>query len=120
VHRSPIPADSVARRFQRAFEAAGLQVISKKQLGDTIWVSGHPGLTVRSPYQSRAVAYWHGDSTHYRYYVAITAASETADRADSPNLVAFCGQIAKAAAIPGSTPREPTGEEQLAVWTRRP
>jgi hypothetical protein len=122
VHRSSLTVDSVALRFRRAFEAVGLQATSQKRLGDTIWVYGDSSRgTSGSRYRSRAVAYQHGDTTRYRYYVELAASSDTAAaRTDSPNLVGICGHIAKAAAIRGSTPREPTGEESLAVWTRRP
>jgi hypothetical protein len=121
VHRSPLPVDSVAWRFGRAFEAVGLQATSQA-LGDTIWVYGNPTGGARSArFRSRAVAYQHGDSTRYRYYVELAAPLDTARaQTDRPNLIGVCGQIAKVAAIPGSTPREPTGEESLAVWTRRP
>ena len=79
-------------------------------MGDTSWIvsgPGHPG-SQDSVARVRAVAFWNGDSTLYRLYVAT-----------SGPLIAFCQRIANAAAIPGVTPRNLTGEESLAVWKIR-
>jgi hypothetical protein len=112
VHRSPLAVDSVAQRFERAFAAVGLDSISTAKSGDTIWVVSRG---------SRAVVYWHGDSTHYRYYFQAVPLLDVPQKVDSKGVpVSLCERIAQAAAIPGSTPREPTGEEKLPVWTRRP
>jgi hypothetical protein len=115
VLRTTLPPDTVAARFERAFAAVGLAGGGWTRRGDTAWAhAGLPG----ARYASRAVAYRRGDSTHFRYYVA--GAPGLAPRDSAPNVVALCGRIARAAAIPTSTPASPTGDESLSVWRRRP
>jgi hypothetical protein len=113
VQRSPLPADSVARRLLGAFRTAGLEAVAQSHVGDTLWVFGNPRTfpSGQLEFRARAVAYQDGDSTHYRVYFA---------NVPSADGIGLCQQIFRAAAIPGVTPREPTGEESLAVWTRRP
>ena len=122
VMRSPLRPDSVAVRFQRAFTAVGMTGATWTHNADTAWV--HAGPTALSEsggatYESRVVAYWYGDSTHYRQYVAVTALA-----GDSVNLgqrtIPFCGATARAADVQGSAPQTPTGEETLKIWTRTP
>jgi hypothetical protein len=127
VMRTTLPLDSVATRFERAFAAAGLAGAIPTYRGDTAWV--HAGPTpVGDPAivsESRVVAYRHGDSTHFRHFVAIAPhATGRPQRADTSNLaghrIGLCARILRAAAIPSWAPREPTGEETLDVWKRRP
>ena len=120
VHRSPWKADTVAQHFKRAFDVLGLDSISSTRIGDTIWVSARARPDTSATFHSRAVAYWHGDSTHYRYYVQVVPTADMLRRGEIPSGVGFCGRIAQAAAIVGSTPREPTGDERLPVWTGKP
>ncbi|MEJ7809568.1 MAG: hypothetical protein WKG32_04040 [Gemmatimonadaceae bacterium] len=125
VLRSTLPPDSVAARFERAFTTVGLTGATRTRSADTAWVHAGPTPLGGRQHESRAVAYWHGDSTHFRYYVAIAPASQgRAQPADTlerePGHIGFCGEIARAAAIQTSAPRSPTGEESLTVWTRIP
>jgi hypothetical protein len=122
VMRSPLSQDSVARSFQQAFNAVGLTNPTIIRMADTAWVHAGPTRMAESGgaiYESRVVAYWHGDSTHYRQYIAITP-----QPGDSVNLgqraIPFCGATARAAAVQGSAPRAPTGEETLTIWNRTP
>jgi hypothetical protein len=129
VLRSALPPDTVAIRFQRAFTTVGLTDASWTHGGDTAWARAGPtplsGRHAGAMYSSRAVAFRRGDSTHFRYYVAIALPpGGQMARPDTVNVGArqidFCGEIARAAAIPTSAPRSPTGEETLTVWTRTP
>lgn len=112
VLRSSLPPDSVAARFERAYAAVGLAGVRRVQLGDTAWVQTTPVVLDGVLRASRAVAYRRGDSTHFRYFVG----SRESEGAAGP--LSLCVRIAQAAAIGWSAPREPTGEESLAVWSR--
>lgn len=132
VMRSTLPPDSVAARFERAFTAVGLTGAARTRQADTAWAHAGPTLLggpSGATYAGRAVAYWHGDSTHFRYYLAAgparagraQPAADTVDPSSNPasgRRIALCGEIARAAAIGGSVPRDPTGDEGLDVWTR--
>ena len=127
VAQSPLPADSVAAHFQRAFATLGLTGASWARSADTAWA--HAGPTPlergsgRTTYASRVVAYWHGDSTHFRWYVAMPRAgeSQSADTASrSGDMIGFCGDISRAAAVHGLAPQWPNGEDTLPVWRARP
>ena len=129
VLRTVLPPDSVAVRFHRGFSAAGLSGGTWTQRADTAWAHAGPlalgAGTAAMTYESRAVAYRRGDSTHFRYYVGNTRNAAGASRpTDSLELgrrrIALCAEIARGAAIPMSVPRAPTGEEALDVWTRIP
>jgi hypothetical protein len=122
VMRSPLSPDSLALSFQQAFKTVGLTNPTMTRLADTAWVRAGPTRMAESAgaiYESRVVAYWHGDSTHYRQYVAITR-----QPGDSVNFgqrsIPFCAATARAASVRGSAPQAPTGEETLKIWTRRP
>jgi hypothetical protein len=128
VLRSALPPDTVAIRFQRAFTAVGLTDATWTRSADTAWARAGPtllsGRYAGATYASRAVAYRRGDSTLFRHYVAIALPTDRQmPRPDTVNMgarqISFCGEIARAAAIPTSVPRSPTGEETLTVWTRR-
>jgi hypothetical protein len=69
------------------------------------------------------VAYRRGDSTRYRYFVRTTRATitdTTADSSGGQSIIPLCTAVARAAAIPGVQPPQPTGEEALPVWRWRP
>jgi hypothetical protein len=128
VLRSTRPPDSVAARFTHAFIQAGFRAVTFKRNADTAWsTASATQLDVAGPaiFTSRAVAYWHGDSTHFRYYVGVQplpaqngAFPDSAHK--GKNLLALCVQIARSAAIGWSAPRDPTGDEGLAIWSRVP
>lgn len=129
VLQTTLPPDSVAAHFQRGYTALGLTGATWTHSADTAWAHAGPTpLVGRSPagatYESGAVAYSHGDSTHFRYYVAINPPPQGWQPADSLVLsgrtIGFCGEVNRAADFRWSGPREPTGEESLAVWRRRP
>jgi hypothetical protein len=129
VLRSPLQPDTVAIRFLRAFTTVGLAHAAWTRSGDTAWARAGPTqLSDRhggAMYSSRAVAYRRGDSTHFRHYVAIALSPDGRVAAvDTVGMgarqIGFCGEIARAAALPTSVPRSPTGEETLTVWTRTP
>lgn len=117
VMRSPLPPDSVAAHFQRAFTAVGLTGSTWTGSADTAWAHAGPTALGASgaTYGSRVVAYWHGDSTHFRQYVSMAP-----QPGDSANPIGLCQEIGRAAAVPTSVPREPTGEETLKLWSRIP
>jgi hypothetical protein len=115
VMRSPLPPDSVAIRFQRAFTAVGLSASAWTRSADTAWAHAGPTRMSGATYASRVIAYWHGDSTHFRQYISIAA-----QPSDTINPIGFCQDISRAAAVPTSVPRTPTGEESLKLWTRIP
>ena len=128
VLRSARTADSVASRFTQAFIATGFNEVTFIRRADTAWATAAPTLlTLRDSVQvsSRAVAYWHGDSTHFRYFVSLGPAPTTrVGGTDSVNfggaLLDMCSRIARAAAIGWSAPRSLTGDESLAIWSRIP
>lgn len=128
VLRSARAADSVAARFTQAFIAAGFDKVTFARQADTAWATAAPTLlTLRDSVlvSSRAVAYWHGDSTHFRYFVSVgSAPTAKVGGTDSVNvggnLLDMCSRIARAAAIGWSAPRSLTGDESLAIWSRIP
>jgi hypothetical protein len=94
---------------------------------DTAWARAGPTPLARglagAAYESRAMAYWHGDSTHFRWYVAVAPPPRGWAHPDDSlavNRVGLCGEISRAAAVHGLAPGSPTGDESLAVWRRRP
>ena len=107
VQRSPLPVDSVINRFAKAFRAVGVAPTSPQSAGDTSWIvaSGNDSVRQDSIVRVRAVAFRKGDSTLYRNFVTASGPA-----------ISTCQRIAVAAAIPGLTPRNPTGEESMAVW----
>ena len=129
VLRSRRTPDSVAARFRRAYSELRLARITTGTWGDTVWAHAGPTWvstnTTNASYESGAVAYSRGDSTHFRYYVTIAAPpggwirqsdSVEANRRD----IDFCADIARHAAIGWTAPNEPTGEESLSVWNANP
>lgn len=128
VLRSVRPPDSVTARFTQVFIQAGFSTVTFKRNADTAWsTASATQLDVDGPaiFSSRAVAYWHGDSTHFRYFVRVqpppTQRGASPDSFDkSKHLLGLCTQIARSAAIGWTQPREPTGDERLAIWSRVP
>jgi hypothetical protein len=125
VLRSARSPDSVAARFTQAFRAIGFSSVAHSKQGDTVWATAGPTDLgpVGAMFASRAVAYWHGDSTHFRYFVAVGRSTHTQVRdtvARGRLLIDMCTQIARAARIGWSAPVSPTGDEELTVWHRRP
>lgn len=129
VLRSDLPPDSVAAHFERAFTAAGLSDATWRHRGDTAWAHAGPtalgGEPAGARVESRAVAYWHGDSTHFRYYVDLASPpggwAPTADTTKrSARRIGFCQDIAQRVGFRWSRPPDPTGEESLRLWTRMP
>jgi hypothetical protein len=136
VFRTALPPDSVAEHFVRAFDKLGLTRASWTQRGDTTWA--HAGPTKLdadwrgATYAARVVAYRRGDSTHFRHFVSVAppaggwAASYDSVTADGRHVainpagasIGFCGMLGRAAAVHGTAPREPDGEEMLPLWTR--
>lgn len=133
VRRTTLPIDSVAVHFQRAFLAIGLTNASWTRSADTVTVQGGPtvidSLTVDTVYRSyatRAVAYRVGDTTRFRYFVAMDPAprgirqpSDAASRARQ-RLLDLCADIVRNYGMRSTEPREANGEDTLAVWRARP
>ena len=128
VLRSSRPADSVAARFASAYISAGFSNVVFRRNADTAWAAGAPAQLAgaNSPLAaSRAVAYWHGDSTHFRYFVSVghplAPGVRSTDSVDfGKHLLDLCATIARSAAIGWSAPRSATGDEALKIWTRIP
>jgi hypothetical protein len=83
-----------------------------------------PGRSPSMAYAMWAVAFRGADSTRYRYFVAATrlpppGASGDDTTAAAADVIPLCTAVARAAALPGVQPRQPTGEETLNVWRRR-
>jgi hypothetical protein len=129
VLRSARPPDSVAVRFQRAYQELMLGKVTSGRRGDTAWAHAGPSWisnrATNASYESGALAYPIGDSTHFRYYVTISAPpggwirqsdSVEASRGD----IDFCTNIARHASIGWTAPNNPTGEESLALWALDP
>lgn len=132
VYRSPLPADSVAARYVRAYESIGLGNATWSHTADTAWAQAGPatlGETDSSwTYAARVVAYQRGDSAHFRTYASATLpkAQSVTDSAralganpETGRRIAFCGRLARIAQVQGTAPRDPDGEEKLDVWRRR-
>jgi hypothetical protein len=130
-HRSTLPPDSIAVRFERAFAAVGFSGVTQGSAADTAWTQTEatvlPGAPPDALRTMWAVAYRRGDSTHYRYFVESARISPTETVAASgttpaapAGVILLCTAVARAAAIPGVQPPQPTGEEADEVWRRRP
>ena len=127
VFRSPLPPDSLAVHFQRAYSALGLTNATWTRQADTVWAHAGPtplnGDLASAVAESRVVGYLRNDSTYFRHYVAVLPPPGGWPH-DTVNVTArqieFCGEIGKAAAVNGWAPRNPDGEETLKVWTRMP
>ena len=121
--RTALAPDTVAERFERAYRTLGLGDGTLTHRADTAWARAGPtALDAGSNaalYASTVVAVRQGDSTSFRYFVEITLPSSATGAA--PDGMAFCGQIAKAAAVPWSRPqRRPNSEDSLPVFIGQP
>jgi hypothetical protein len=128
-NRSLLGPDSTAARFRSAYATVGFSAVRQGAAGDTAWVQASPVAFPDAPpgirYGMHAVAYQVGDSTHYRYFVAAFGAGPVPRTANDSialirDVIPRCVAVARAAAIPGIQPAEPTGEERLSVWRWRP
>lgn len=135
VFRTPLPPDSVATHFVRAFAQLGLRGGTWAQRGDTTWAHAEPTPLAAwhgGTYAARVVAYRVGDSTHFRHFVSVAPpaggwpVSYDSVTADSRHLsvnaagapIGFCGALGRAAEVHGTAPADPDGEEKLELWTR--
>lgn len=122
-NRTALPPDSVAARFEHAFAVVGLARAQRAALGDTTWVQSAPTVLPSAPVgralAMHAVAYAVGDSARYRYFVSAIGPAAAADSAWG-GVLPLCTAVARAAAIPGVQPAQPTGEETATVWRWRP
>lgn len=122
-NRTVLSPDSVVSRFQRAFSAVGLADAARGSLGDTVWLQSTARALGDSPaagqYAMHVVAYGAQDSTRYRYFLSTLGAPGTSE-APGPALIALCTAVAREAAVPGTQPAQPTGEEAASVWRWRP
>lgn len=122
-NRTALSPDSVVSRFQRAFSDVGLDDAVRGSLGDTVWLQSTERPLGDSPaagrYAMHVVAYGARDSTRYRYFLSTLGAPRTSV-APGRALIALCAAVAREAAIPGTQPAQPTGEEAAAVWRWRP
>jgi len=134
VFRSPLPLDTVAAHLVSAFTTLGLSNATSAQEGDTIRAEAGPTrLDERfgGTYSARMVAFRRGDSTLYRYFVVASPPSggwrpsydslDAAGRHVSVNPagseLGLCAAIASTSQNHGTAPKEPNGEESLAVWS---
>ena len=122
VMRSPLPLDTVTAKFERAFNSLGLSGVSSKRVADSSWVRAGPTALAQrggGTYTTRVIAYWDGQSTRFRQYVSLVpSASDSLN--EGARTISFCGAAGQAADVQAITPREPTGEESLKLWTREP
>ncbi len=117
VNRSLLPPDSVAVHFASAYAAIGFTNVHWAHVADTAWADAGP-TPIRPEesgvaYRAWAVAYRVADSTHYRYFVARVGQPPSAS-------IQLCAAIANRAALHGVQLPQPTGDETLSVWRRRP
>jgi hypothetical protein len=129
VLRAASAPDSIAGRFQRAYSELNLANVATGTWGDTAWAhagpSSAPMRTTNVLYESGALAYRTGDSTKFRYFVAISAPPggwiRSSDSvAASAGDLDFCADIARRASIRWSAPKSPTGEESMPLWDASP
>jgi hypothetical protein len=123
VLRTALPPDTVARRFERAYQTLGLGNVSLAHRADTAWARAGPTILEDDPtgasYASSAIAVRQGDSTSFRYFVEITRPSSATSAA--PDRIEFCGRVAKEARIAWSKPqRRPISADSLSVFMREP
>jgi hypothetical protein len=136
VIRSTLPADTVAARYRRAFVIAGLPNIRWVRSADTIWVRAGPAPVPTSQFAfdsvSRGATFWvravvfaHGDSTHFRLFVATVPAIGGRQTTDSTRGTDWtfpaCEASARAADVRWiKRAGDPGDEEKLPVWSRVP
>ena len=124
--RAPV---SVAARFRQAYAEMKLGRISSGELGDTTWAHAGPttviGQSTYGAYESGVMAYTRGDSTHFRYFISISAPpggwTHPGDSLQaSMGDIDFCADVARHASIGWTQPARPTGEESLSLWYATP
>ena len=129
VLRAASAPDSIAGRFQRAYSELNLANVATGKWGDTAWAhagpSSAPMRTTNVLYESGALSYPTGDSTKFRYFVAISAPPGGSTRssdsvAASAGDLDVCADIARRASIRWSAPKSPTGEESMPLWDASP
>ena len=137
VYRSELPLDTVATHLVNAFSTLGLGGATWERQGDTAWAHAGPThLASRfgGTFSARAVAFQHGDSTLYRYFVtadpppggwrhgydSVTVTGRHMSVIPAASALGLCASIASTAQNDGKAPKQPNGEETLAVWSSRP
>jgi hypothetical protein len=137
VYRSALPLDTVVAHLVNAFSVQGLTGAKWERQGDTAWASAGPTrLATRfgGTFAMRAVAFQRGDSTLYRYFVtaappaggwrpgydSVTTTGRHMSVTPASSAIGLCVGIASLARNGGIAPREPNGEETLAIWSSRP
>jgi hypothetical protein len=137
VYRSELPVDTVAVHLVNAFSALGLTDATWVRQGDTAWAHAGPTrLASRfgGTFAARAVAFQRGDSTLYRYFVtaapppggwrhgydSVTVTGGHISVIPASSYLGLCASIASTAQNGGKAPKQPNGEETLAVWSSRP
>jgi hypothetical protein len=135
VFRTPLPPDSVAVHFVRAFDELGLRGSTWKQRGDTTWARAAPtrlDAWSGGTFAARVVAVRMGDGTHFRHFIgvappvggwpvaydSVTAEGRHVVVNPAGATIGFCGALGRAARVHGTAPNEPDGEEKLDIWTR--
>ena len=133
VLRSPLPLDAVATGVVNAFTTLGLTNVSSAQQGDTIRVQAGPTRLADwygDTFLAGVVAFRHGDSTLFRYFVApapppggwspsrdsVTATGTHVIVNPEGRMVGLCAGISNIAKIDHTAPQAPNGEESMAVW----
>ena len=134
VFRTALPVDTVSVRFQRAFTSVGFTRATSAQQGDTARVAAGPtrlaGAWAGGTYAVRLVALRRGDSTYFRHFLRVapppdgwpapydsvtpTGARYTLTPANS--WIGLCGVVSQRAQVHGWAPRDPNGQEALALW----
>jgi hypothetical protein len=121
--RSP---DSLAKTFKHAYERLGFKRAAISAVADTSWVTSGPtpleDVANGIVYQSRMVAYDHGDSTHFRFFVEYPPESDSivhSETQNRPGPISLCGRVAGTTGIKWSPLMKPDGEEKLSVWRSR-
>lgn len=127
--RTTLPPDTVASRYVQAFTSLGLSAASASHLADTAWANAGPTVIAfpegRNTYAARVVAYRRGDTTLYRAFVTVTAPPGGWSTPDDSGHVGartipFCGRMARAAQVHGTTSGMPGALEVSEVWRSRP
>ena len=137
VFRSELPVDTVAVHLVSAFSTLGLTSATSVQHGDTAWASAGPTrLASRfgGTFSARAVAFQRGDSTLYRYFVtaapppggwghgydSVTITGGHISVVPASSALGLCAAVASTMQNRGKAPKQPNGEELLAIWSSRP
>jgi Domain of unknown function (DUF6438) len=137
VYRSELPLDTVAANFVNAFSTLGLAGATSVRQGDTVWAHAGPTRIASrfgGTFAARAVAFQRGDLTLYRSfgtaepppggwrkgYDSVTVTGGHISVVPASSGLGLCAAIASTAQNDGRAPKQPNGEETLAVWTSLP